>query len=149
LISILLEIKIVHIFPIRRHSYNICDTNFATIGTQFKRKSVLETPNDYLKIIEERKKFKVVKTPVLDFENCFNNHIIRENSVKISLVHRIDYFPNGEVIFSDDFELGNNKVNLIKTNSDLIKSSINDIKTVDKSFLSKIRLRILCHYFVI
>jgi hypothetical protein len=33
--------------------------------------------------------------------------------------------------------LSNNKVNLIETNSDLIKSSINDIKTADKSFLSK------------
>ncbi len=38
------------------------------------KKFVLESPNDYLKIIEEMKKFKVVKTPVLDFENCFNNH---------------------------------------------------------------------------
>jgi hypothetical protein len=101
------------------------------------KKFVLESPNDYLKIIEEMKKFKVVKTPVLDFENCFNNHNIRGNSSKISLVHRIDYFPNGEVIFTDDFELGNNKVNLIKTNSDLIKSCTNDIKTVDNSFLSK------------
>ncbi len=36
-ISILLDIKIFHIFPIRGHSYNICDTNFSTIGTEFKK----------------------------------------------------------------------------------------------------------------
>jgi hypothetical protein len=45
--------------------------------------------------------------------------------------------------------LGNNKINLIKTNSDLIKSSINDIKTADKSFLSKNKIKdimsLLCY----
>jgi hypothetical protein len=29
---ILLQIKVIHIFPVRGHSYNICDSNFASIG---------------------------------------------------------------------------------------------------------------------
>jgi hypothetical protein len=49
-ISVLLDISIVHLYPVRRHSYNICDTNFAVIGKEFK-KAVIETPNDYIKII--------------------------------------------------------------------------------------------------
>ncbi len=51
-ISILLEIKIIHIFPIRGHSY-VCDTNFAMVSNKLRKKPVLETPNDYLKIIEK------------------------------------------------------------------------------------------------
>jgi hypothetical protein len=36
-ISVLLDISIVHLYPLRGHSYNICDTNFAVIRKEFKK----------------------------------------------------------------------------------------------------------------
>jgi hypothetical protein len=144
-----IEIKIIHIFPIRGHSYNVCDTNFALVSNKLRKKPVLETPNDYLKIIEKIKKLKLIKTPVLDFDKCLSNHIMRESSVKITLMHRIDYFPNGDVIFSEDFELGIVNVNLIKTNINAIKSCFNDIEIANKSILSKDKVKdimsLLCY----
>ncbi len=52
-LSIYLEIEIMHIFSVRGHSYNICDTNFATIDGEFKKLPVIEVPQDYLDIIVE------------------------------------------------------------------------------------------------
>ncbi len=54
-LSIYLEIEIMHIFPVRGHSYNICDTSFATIGREFKKLPVIEVPHDYLDIIDKKK----------------------------------------------------------------------------------------------
>ncbi len=99
----------------RGHSYNICDTNFAVLGKQFKKKTIIETPNDYLKIIEERKKFKLVKTQVLlDLEK----HIKKNSIIKISKMFRIDYYPNGGVFFSKNYNLGQTETNLLLSDLD-------------------------------
>ncbi len=77
-LSIYLEIEIMHIFPVHGHSYSICDTNFATIGREFKKLPVIEVPQDYLGIIDKKKKFKSVNTDVLDFESCRKDFVNRK-----------------------------------------------------------------------
>jgi hypothetical protein len=52
---------------VRGHSYNICDIKICSNRKRALKKAVIETPNDYIKIIEDRKKFKVVKTQILNF----------------------------------------------------------------------------------
>ncbi len=41
-ISVLLHINIVHLYPVRGHSYNIRGTNFAVIAKEFKKRLLLK-----------------------------------------------------------------------------------------------------------
>jgi hypothetical protein len=97
-LAILLQIKIIHIFPVRGHSYNICDSNFASIGKEFKRKAIFEVPNDYLKISESKKKFKSVKTNILDFEKCLSE-IIKKNQSKSQKFSELTIFLTEKLVF--------------------------------------------------
>jgi hypothetical protein len=61
-------------------------------------------------MIDKKKKFKLINTDVLDFENCLKDFFNRKDSIKISKVFRIDYYPNGDIIFSNTYELGFQKI---------------------------------------
>lgn len=50
-LSVTFNITIIHIFPIRGHSYCQCDRNFGCYGTILKRKEIVETPSEYLEIM--------------------------------------------------------------------------------------------------
>ncbi len=142
-LAILLQIKIIHIFPVRGHSYNICDSNFASIGKEFKRKAIFEVPNDYLKILESKKKFKTVKTNILDFEKCLSEIINKEKSIKISKIFRIDYFPNGEISFSKTYDFNPNKIQFIKNNALLanVNNWLNNLVKTEKSNISAAKIK--------
>ncbi len=75
-ISVLLDINIVHLYPVRGHSYNICDIKICSNRKRALKKAVIETPNDYIKIIEDRKKIIMVSA------------IIGPHSVIILLIYR-------------------------------------------------------------
>ncbi len=61
-------------------------------------------------------KFKLVESDVLNFDECLSNFVSKKSLVKISKVKRIDYFPNGNVLFSNNYEIGIQKQNLLKSN---------------------------------
>jgi hypothetical protein len=142
-LAILLQIKIIHIFPVRGHSYNICDSNFASIGKEFKKKAIFEVPNDYLKILESKKKFKIVKTNILDFDKCLSVIINKEKSIKISKIFRIDYFPNGEISFSITYDFNPNKIQFIKNNELLenVNNWLNNLVKTEKSNISAAKIK--------
>jgi hypothetical protein len=63
--------------------------------------------------MEDRQKFKVVKTRILNFEKCFEKDIVKNSNIQIFQIFRIDYFSNGSLFFSNDYNLGKIKTNLL------------------------------------
>lgn len=71
-----LNIEIEHVFPIRGHTYSVCDRNFGTYTKQMKRIEVIETPRQVANIL---KQFKVYET--IHFLNFRNWELSLERSV--------------------------------------------------------------------
>jgi len=113
LMAIILNINIIQVFPVRGHSYNPCDANFSQISREFKKFPTLEIPDSYLNIIKNKNGFQVIKTEVLDFTSHLDNYFKSDKKIKVSKSSRIDYYSNGEVSFSTNYEKSNNKVNLL------------------------------------
>jgi hypothetical protein len=58
---------------------------------------------------------------------------MKNSKIKISQMFRIDYFQNRNVFFSNDYNLGKIKTNLLISDLKEIKFCMNDIKKADKS----------------
>ncbi len=52
-----------------------------------------------------------------------------------------DYFPNGNVFFSNDYNLEKIKTNLLISDLKEIKFCMNDIKKADKSTITKAKIK--------
>ncbi|KYM94002.1 hypothetical protein ALC62_15384 [Cyphomyrmex costatus] len=50
-LSAILDIKIVHVFPVRGHSFNQCNRNFAKYSKILKKKSTVESVQEYLHVL--------------------------------------------------------------------------------------------------
>jgi len=98
-LSILLNKNITHIFSVRGHSYNICDTHFGGLSTQFKTKPIIQLRTDYLDLIDKNK-FTLIETKVLDFGKLFENYFLTDKSIKLTQIKKIDYRPNGTIYVS-------------------------------------------------
>lgn len=44
-------VEILHVYPVRGHSYSICDRNFGIYGKKLKKLPIIQTAAEYLKII--------------------------------------------------------------------------------------------------
>ncbi|KAL4132331.1 hypothetical protein QTP88_009502 [Uroleucon formosanum] len=56
--------KIEHIFPIRGHSFNVCDRDFATVKRKIRKQDRIYTHDDYIELIQQSSntnKFSVEK----------------------------------------------------------------------------------------
>lgn len=53
-ISIKFNIKIIHLFPVRGHTFSQCDRNFGLIGKPAKRVDKIEIPDQYLDLLSEQ-----------------------------------------------------------------------------------------------
>lgn len=50
------QVEVTHIFPVRGHSYSQCDRNFGIYGRILKKKPIIQTAVEYLRIISESRK---------------------------------------------------------------------------------------------
>ncbi len=48
-LSIYFKVKITQVFPVRGHSYCVCDRNFVILSKSIKNLAIIETPEDYIK----------------------------------------------------------------------------------------------------
>lgn len=106
LLSEELQIEIEHVFPVRGHSYCQCDRNFGLYG-QKKRKEVIETAEEYVRMIKNSKKpnFIIVSEEdctIKDYENILKNVNIPKQ-LQISKAVKIVYYPNGSVDVHSDY----------------------------------------------
>ncbi len=76
-IAIKLNIKIVHIFPVRGHSFCICDANFSLLGRKLKKIETVELPKEYIDMLKMQK-FDVLQEKIFNYEN-FLSLYFREN----------------------------------------------------------------------
>lgn len=51
-----LNVHISHYFPVRGHSYNVCDRNFGCYRRKMKNIEIIETVPEYIKILQEARK---------------------------------------------------------------------------------------------
>ncbi len=58
-----------------------------------------------------------MKTQILNFEKCFEKHIMKNSNIKISQMFRIDYFTNRNVFFSNDYNFEKIKTDLLISDS--------------------------------
>ena len=134
-ISLLLDIKVIHIFPIVGHTYSICDTHFGSIGKKCKN-LIIELPNDYLNIIKNMNKFAVISTAVLNYDIILNNLFNSLKNINISKLRRIDYSPYGRINYSYDYNVGLNTVNLLKFNIQYILNSLISVPNAPKGVIN-------------
>lgn len=102
------EVFIEHLYPVRGHSYCECDRNFGRYGQAKKMIEVIETPDEYIDLIQNSRDppftmIDAAKCDVKDFESVLqkNKEVL---AIKISSVVKIDYFPNGEINVYYEYE---------------------------------------------
>lgn len=109
LLSIYLQVEIVHLYPVRGHSYCQCDRNFGCYGSKKKRTEKIETPEEYIDMIKNSRStpFTMVdklEKKVKDFESFLTNKVKIPPEIKISKAVKIQYFPNGFVNICEAYD---------------------------------------------
>ena len=156
-ISIKFNIKIKHIFPVRGHSFNVCDRNFSILGRKLRKLKTIETHEKIIKYLKQNKKFEVLKSKVFDYKTFLNDHFSRNNNIKISKGVIFQYNPDGSVIFCDNYDNSNETIfypinstcdipliknlyindNLLLQNIGLDKNKLKDVKSLVKYLKEK------------
>jgi hypothetical protein len=122
-IAITFNLKVVQIFPVRGHSFSICDTNFAILGRKIKSVEKIEIPEQYINYLNEQKKFKVKHGKVFDFENFLKPYFAQKHDLKISKAVKIIYNSNGDISMQQSYNESNQIfVNLLKCDKEVIKN---------------------------
>ena len=89
--------KIVHVFPIRGHSFLPCDRDFASIELRKRKIETLYVPDQWVQVIEEARihnKFMVVQMEQSDFfdfkehQNTFFKKNVKSSETKKKLLIR-------------------------------------------------------------
>jgi len=101
--AIKLNIKIVHIFPVRGHSFCICDANFSLLGRKLKKIETVELPKEYIDMLKMQK-FDVLQEKVFNYENFLSPYFKRADKLKISKAVKIEYFPDGSINMCEKYE---------------------------------------------
>jgi hypothetical protein len=137
-LSIIFNINITQIFPVRGHSFCICDSNFSLLGRKIKKIERIENPKEYVELLNDQKKFIVIEEKVYDFENFLMPYFNRNTKLKISKAVKISYFTNGDIsmqeTYSDKFE---NTVNILNCDIELVKNiDMNKILCIENTGLN-------------
>lgn len=87
------KIQISHIYPVKGHSYCVCDRQFGlfTKKKKIKNYGVIEHPQKYIEIM----KFEVSDIEIKNYERFFNEKFSSKLNVKISTLKKIVYHSNG------------------------------------------------------
>lgn len=123
-IAIIFNVKVIQIFPVRGHSFNICDSNFSILARKIKTIEKIEVPDQYVNYLNEQKKFAVIKGKVHDFESFLKPFFAQTNIFKISKCVKIIYCSSGDVSMQESYNESNqNFINLLKCDISVIKKT--------------------------
>ena len=110
LLSEWLQIEIRHFYPVRGHSYCLCDRNFGKYEKEITKTETIETKDDYIKILKGARNppFTVLKWGYFDIFLIMKRLSKKDakflTGLPIKKAMRINYFPNGEVHVFNDYK---------------------------------------------
>ena len=158
-ISIKFSIKITHLFPVKGHSFSICDSNFSLITSFTKKIEKIEHPDVYLEVYRRNSKFTVLESNVFNYNDFLSRYFNENRKVKIMKIVKFQFFSSGDIFtftdyssdFSDYFNLLKDKnpnfleiINKLDINSDFLikniglsKEKISDLKSILKYISSE------------
>ncbi|XP_026677517.1 uncharacterized protein LOC113466379 [Diaphorina citri] len=110
-----LKVKISHLFPVRGHSYNICDRNFGLYGKILKKKQRVSTISDYVRIFKRSRQnpcpFVIINaangilrkwsTALAQF--CHKSPVNKNTKFTIQQFVQLKYDTHGNVLASKSF----------------------------------------------
>lgn len=145
------SIEIMHVFPVRGHSYCQCDRNFGVYGAVLKKKPVIESPDEYLNIMRS------ARNNPKPFEAEMCNDLLKDWATALNLLYaktpklskhkfsiqkyvKIKYNKVGEIFtyseYNEDYQCYSNPSKISAT-FDLLpikKPGISDDKKKDLQF---------------
>ena len=65
-----------------------------------------------------------------NFSLVLDNYFKSDKKIKISKSSRIDYYPNGEISFSNNYELNNNKTKFLLAKLEKLNECFKDLKVM-------------------
>jgi hypothetical protein len=132
-ISIIFNINVTQIFPTRGHSFCICDSNFSLLARKLRKIEKIEVPENYIKLLNDQKKFEVISEKVFDFEKFLISFYTKNPKLKISKTVRISYFPNGDICMHESYnENSQIRVNILKCDIEIIKNlNFSDLSLIE------------------
>jgi len=116
-IAMLLNVEIQHTYPVRGHSYNQCDRNFALYSRKLKHLESIETPEEFADIVRNCRKvpFLVQEGIVYDYDALLNNFYKHPTNLAISKAAVLVYRPNGSIEVHQNYAMINPRTfNVIK-----------------------------------
>jgi hypothetical protein len=118
--SIYFKVKIIQVFPVRGHSYCVCDRNFSLFSKSVKNIEIIETPEEYVKELTKLN-FIVEKGISYNFSDCFDSFLKSTKNMSISTAFKIEYYSDGLIKLFTDYNINpyfsENLVNIRNTNS--------------------------------
>ena len=134
LFAIYYQKTFLQVFPIRGHSYNVCDKNFANFTKKVKKKQAIEMPREYLDILTELR-YKHLKGMVFDWQTLFDSHFeISKSKMEISKYYKIEYLSNGLVRTYKEFD---DKFSEFKLFDKILSNWKENLKVSKKHFVNK------------
>lgn len=102
LLSAKFQIEVQHVYPVRGHSYCSCDRNFGMYGKKKKSTEVVETDEEYIRLIQTSRDppfitLRESEYEVKNFEPILQKDTNNLSKLQISKVVRLIYFPNGQI----------------------------------------------------
>lgn len=134
--SIYYKIKIIQIFPVRGHSYCVCDRNFGIFSKKLKKYEKIEVPEKYVEILKECN-FNVVKGSSYNIESAFKNCFKIPKTLKILEACKIEYNFDGTLFCYKDYNetpYFNSKISILNEN---LRLTLNNLKLDEKYFVDK------------
>jgi len=129
LAAVINRVDILHLFPVRGHSYCQCDRNFGLYSKKIKRMQSIETQDDYLDIIRgcRTPPFVVREGRVHDFDKIVQPFFKKSEKLEISKAVVIIYRQNGTVEVHKNYNLINGKIFKLVQPNLVDRSLFNDL----------------------
>ena len=120
-LSIKFNKKITHLYPVKGHSFSICDSHFSLMTRSTKFIKTIEDYKKYFEIYENNENFKVNRGENYNYSSFLANYFIeKRKEIKITKTVKFEFLPNGDIyIYCDYSDNYSQKINLIKSGDDI------------------------------
>ena len=127
------NVKITHYYPVKGHSYCVCDRQFGLFTKKLKNIDVIFHPDEYLEILDQLH-FNCSLIDILNFEKLYAKIFNIKLNIKIKSLKKIEYLPNGKVQCYEQYDSPATDYNY---SGNLTVNWINLLEKDDQYFISK------------
>ena len=111
-----IKFKITHLFPVKGHSFSVCDKNFSQMTHSTKQIEIIENYKTYLAYYDKSNNFTVFKSKVYNYSEFLYCYFFENRTeIKVMKAVKFEFFSTGAINSYCDYTSSiSNTFNIIK-----------------------------------